>query len=419
IRSSYPPRASVTALSLDTRSSSGISLFCKNTWPWRLTDNVKGSPFWSRLLARVCGRSIGTPTVSKGADTMKMISNTSITSTIGVTLISLITALRRCRRRPTAPVAAVPPIPIFASLSSRALVDLPRQDGGELVCETLQALRLFVHFGTEFVIENRRRYGGHKPDRRGEKGFRNTRRNDRKRRIFRRRNRLKTRHDAPHGAKQADKRPGGPDRGEHEEPAFQTFDFPHDGDVHHLLDAHLQARERTRRPLEAAFPLPHGGHEQRRHGVIRPRRHHAIEFFQRLTRPEGLLESVHCLAGARIKDDLVDRNRPYPYGTGHETDHHRLDDPVGLQEQGENGEIRRGRIGWNHDSSFRLGGQCEPGRRRGKDSLKGAKEGLIGPSTFEVSREIPLPTFPPLAGEGREGARIPRENVQSLSASAG
>src|SRR6266852_6403017 len=265
MRSSYPPRASVTALSLETRSSSGISLFCRNTWPWRLTDNVKGSRSWSRLLARVCGRSIGTPTVNKGADTMKMMSNTSITSTMGVTLISLITALRRCRRRPTAPVAAVRPIPIFASLSSRALVDLPRQDGGELVCETLQALRLFVHFGTEFVIENRRRYGGHEPDRGGEQGLRNTGRDHRQRSIFRRRNRLKTRHDAPHSAKQADERPCRSDCGEHQEPAFQPFDFAHDCDVHHLLDAHLQARERTRRPLEAAFPLPHGGHEQRRH----------------------------------------------------------------------------------------------------------------------------------------------------------
>src|SRR6266851_1990997 len=190
MRSSFPPRASVTALSLETRSSSGISLFCKNTWPWRLTDNVKGSRSWSRLLARVCGRSIGTPTVNKGADTIKMISNTSITSTIGVTLISLITALRRCRRRPTAPVAAVPPpIPILRPSTSRALIDLARQDGGELVCETLHPLRLLVHFGTEFVIENRRRYGSHEPDRGGEKGFRNARCDDRKRGIFRRRNR--------------------------------------------------------------------------------------------------------------------------------------------------------------------------------------------------------------------------------------
>ena len=36
------------------------------------------------------GKSTGTPTVNSGAATMKIISNTSMTSTIGVTLISLI-----------------------------------------------------------------------------------------------------------------------------------------------------------------------------------------------------------------------------------------------------------------------------------------------------------------------------------------
>src|SRR5215472_13841007 len=233
MRSSYPPRASVTALSLRTSSSSGISLFCRNTWPCRLTDKVNGSRSWSRLLACVCGKSIGTPTVSKGADTMKMISSTSITSTIGVTLISLITALRRCRLRPR--LLRIP----YCIPATR--VDLPRQNGGELVREPLQALRLLVHFGTELVVENGRRYGGHEPDRSGKQGLRNPGRNDRKRRILRRCNRLKARHDAPDGAKQADERPGGPDRGEHQEPALKTLDLPHDGYVHHLLDAHLQS----------------------------------------------------------------------------------------------------------------------------------------------------------------------------------
>ncbi len=41
-----------------------------------------------RALAAVLGSSTGTPTVSSGAATMKMINSTSITSTNGVTLIS-------------------------------------------------------------------------------------------------------------------------------------------------------------------------------------------------------------------------------------------------------------------------------------------------------------------------------------------
>ncbi len=52
-----------------------------------------------RAAAAVFGSSTGTPTVSIGAATMKMISSTSITSTIGVMLISLIAADRPPRRR--------------------------------------------------------------------------------------------------------------------------------------------------------------------------------------------------------------------------------------------------------------------------------------------------------------------------------
>src|SRR5947207_13691704 len=160
MRSSLPPRACVIACSLGTRSSILISEFCRYTSPLVLTDTVSGSLSWSSDLACVCGRSIGTPTVSSGADTMKMMSSTSITSTIGVTLISAITGLRRWRRLPTATVAVAPPAPTQSP--SGRFVDLPRQDRGEFVREALQTLRLLVHLGYEFVIENRRRNGGNK-----------------------------------------------------------------------------------------------------------------------------------------------------------------------------------------------------------------------------------------------------------------
>ena len=75
-------------------------------------------------------------TVRSGADTMKMISSTSITSTIGVTLISAITALRRLRRPPP-PDELATFIAMYRVLTlrstlyrpSRPLVDLTRQDG--------------------------------------------------------------------------------------------------------------------------------------------------------------------------------------------------------------------------------------------------------------------------------------------------
>src|SRR5262252_7630656 len=191
MRSSNPPRASVTALSLGTSSSTWISLFCRKTLPSVFSETVSGSLSWSRLLACVCGRSIGTPTVRSGADTMKMISSTSMTSTIGVTLISAMTGLRRCLRLPNIPEWAPPLIAIVVPFCSLpALVDLARQDRRELVGETLESLRLLVHLGHEFVVKNRRRYGCHKADRGCEQGLGDARGHNRQRRVFRRRDRL-------------------------------------------------------------------------------------------------------------------------------------------------------------------------------------------------------------------------------------
>ena len=56
-----------------------------------------------RLLVLATGRSMSMVEVIKGAATMKMINSTSITSTIGVTLISAMTAARRRPRRPPPP----------------------------------------------------------------------------------------------------------------------------------------------------------------------------------------------------------------------------------------------------------------------------------------------------------------------------
>src|SRR5580700_1855363 len=162
MRASTPPRASATALSFGTRSSTLISEFCRNTWPWTLTEMVSGSRSCSSDFAWLCGRSSGTPTVSSGADTMKTMSNTSMTSTNGVTLISLITTRRR---RLCLPAEAAPTTLPAISVPSTALVDLPRQDRREFVGEAFEAPRLPVHLGYEFIVENRRRDGGNKADR--------------------------------------------------------------------------------------------------------------------------------------------------------------------------------------------------------------------------------------------------------------
>src|SRR3954468_3791615 len=178
MRSSSPPRASVIAFSFGISSLIAISASLMNTLPLMSTDIWIG--FWSfcsRLLAWVCGKSSGTPTVSSGADTMKMMSSTSITSTIGVTLISAITGLRRCLRLPTAMVAVGPPA--ATQSPSGRFVDLPRQDRRELVSEAFQPAGLLVHLGDELVIENRRRDGGNKADRSREQGLGDARRHNR------------------------------------------------------------------------------------------------------------------------------------------------------------------------------------------------------------------------------------------------
>src|SRR5262249_10722355 len=203
MRSSSPPRAWVIACSFGTSSSTLISEFCRNTSPSTLTETVSGSLSWSSDFACVCGRSIGTPTVSSGADTMKMMSSTSITSTMGVTLISLITARRRWRRLPTCAVGTMPAI---ASLPP--LVDLARQNRRGLGGKAFEPLRLLVHLGNELVIENRRRDGGNKADCSREQRLGDAGRDHRERGIFRGGNRLEARHDAPDGAEQADERSG-------------------------------------------------------------------------------------------------------------------------------------------------------------------------------------------------------------------
>ncbi len=68
-------------------------------------EMVRGSICSLMAAASVLGSSTSTPTVSKGAEIMKMISSTSITSTRGVTLISDRVARLRRERRPRPPVA--------------------------------------------------------------------------------------------------------------------------------------------------------------------------------------------------------------------------------------------------------------------------------------------------------------------------
>src|ERR1700688_3718333 len=196
---------------------------------------VSGSVFWLSGLAWLCGRLIGTPTVSSGADTMKTMSNTSMTSTNGVTLISLMTVRRR---RPLLPLKPDSMTLAAIFVPSPALVNLPRQDRREFVGEALEPLRLSVHLGRELIIENSRRNGGNEANRGRKQRFRNARRHHRKRGVLRGRDRLEAGHDAGDGAEQPDEGAGRADRRQHQEAPLHVLDLAGNGDVHHFLDAH-------------------------------------------------------------------------------------------------------------------------------------------------------------------------------------
>ena len=77
------------------------------TAPAASIEIATGSLFCSSAAALLSGRSTWTPVDEQGAVTMKMISSTSITSTIGVTLISAIGV-----RRPRRPGPRIGPIAI-------------------------------------------------------------------------------------------------------------------------------------------------------------------------------------------------------------------------------------------------------------------------------------------------------------------
>src|SRR5437763_6705996 len=117
---------------------------------------VSGSLLVCSCWPLVSGSSIGTPTVSSGAVTMKTISSTSITSTNGVTLISCIGLCLRARLRRPPPgrcgvgmLAAMGSIP----LGSGAYVDLTRHDGRELVGEGFEPLAQARAVGRKLVVE--------------------------------------------------------------------------------------------------------------------------------------------------------------------------------------------------------------------------------------------------------------------------
>src|SRR3954449_13301871 len=139
--------AAATCWSRAPSASIGTGLSSTKTAPVRSIEIATGSRFCSSAAALLCGRSTWTPVASKGAVTMKMIRSTSITSTIGVTLISAIGLLR-----PRWPPLWRGPIAI-----SGFDLQLPRQRPVEAVGEALEAGLDAVDAVAEAVVGDHRR----------------------------------------------------------------------------------------------------------------------------------------------------------------------------------------------------------------------------------------------------------------------
>ena len=138
----------------------------------------------------------------------------------------------------------------------------------------------------------------------------------------------------------------------------------------------------------------------------------AIELFQRLARPERLLEVVH---GPRMRANrkvLSIAIAQYPDRADHEPDHHRFDEPVRLPEQAEQREIGRirARIGRSVGSmgTLSVADNGRAGRRR-EDQKGDGKRSSARPNP--KCRRIS--SCPPPAG-----VRIPRQHVQTRALAA-
>src|SRR5690606_38569809 len=188
--------------------------------PVRSMVTLIGSLTSSTAPASVLGSSTGTPTVSKGAEIMKMISSTSMTSTSGVTLISdsgrFFARLRPRTRPPPAPPAPMPisaPPRVDGRLGHRgAVAQTAGHRGLQLVGEALEPAGELGRVDRELVVGDIGRDGRRQADGGGEQGLGDGRRHRGQVGVAGRGDGVEGVHDAPDGAEQADE---GRRRGDH------------------------------------------------------------------------------------------------------------------------------------------------------------------------------------------------------------
>src|SRR5687768_6773177 len=194
-------------------------------------ETETGSWSCSSAAALLSGRSTWTPAVSKGAVTMKMISSTSMTSTIGVTLISDIGD-----RRPRRPAPRMGPIAILG-----IHLQLAAQGAVEAVGEALEAGLEAIDAVAEAVVGDHRRDGGEQTDRGREQGLGDARGDDGEAGALGVGDGGEAAHDAEHRAEQADERRDRTDRGEDVEARGEPVGLG----CHRRMHRHREARARA------------------------------------------------------------------------------------------------------------------------------------------------------------------------------
>src|SRR5690554_3052083 len=314
-------RSSEIARKRGIRSSAATCVSCTITCPSAVSVTLNGSSCSEGSApAEVRGNSIGTPTVSMGAATMKMISNTSMTSTNGVTLISDMRAPARWRRRraPEPPCRLVSCAPISA-------VQIARQKGAELIGELLESAGDLVAVIGKLVVEDGRRNGGQKAQTRGQKRLGDTGRHDGKVGRLRQRDFLERVLDPPDRAEKPDERAGRTDRGQERQPLIEVARLAVDGHIHRAVDALRGTGDQ--RAVLAVRPLPFG-HAGGEHPFGRARRRGAeagVKLIERLARPEGSVETGGLRARAPKDDVLLNDDRPGPERGDDQNDHYQFD----------------------------------------------------------------------------------------------
>src|SRR5690349_22199452 len=157
-----------------------------DSWSW---------PFGSSSLsALVCGSWMSTAVFIIGAATMKMISSTSMTSTIGVTLISLLRSS---------------PPPVFIAMPTTSPQEVALDDVEVVLLERLHLGAEHADPAHEEVVGHDRGYGGDQAHRRREQRLGDPRADRLQRGLaLLRGDLLEREHDADDGAEQPDERCG-------------------------------------------------------------------------------------------------------------------------------------------------------------------------------------------------------------------